>query len=52
MIGHKGFKFSEFDGDHHGVVIGKFGEDQSKILPMKLFFPFKFPGCGHNLMPE
>ena len=38
MIWSKGIKFSGFDSSHIGAVIRKFGEDQSKSLPMGLFF--------------
>ena len=31
--------------------IRKFGEEWSEILPVGLFFS-KFPGWGHNYMPE
>ena len=34
------------------MVIRKFGEDRSKTLPVGLFFFPKFPGGGHNFMPE
>ena len=51
MFEPKGFNFSGFDGGHPGMVIRKFGEDQSKTLPMGLFSP-KFPGWGHNSVPE
>ena len=30
----------------------KFGENWSKTLPVGLFFHPKFPGWGHNSMPE
>ena len=33
------------------MVIRKFGEDQSKTQLVGLFPP-KFPGCGHNSLPE
>ena len=42
MIGPKTLKLSEFDGDHPGVVIRKFGEDRSKTLPVQQFFFFFF----------
>ena len=35
-----------------GVVIRKFGEDLSKIMPVGLFFPTKFPYCGHNYLSK
>ena len=34
------------------MVIRKFGEKQSKTLPVGLIFPPKFPGCGHDSMLE
>ena len=52
IVGPKGLKFSGFDGGHPVVVIRKFGGDQSKTLPVELFFPLKFPGCGRNSMHE
>ena len=38
-IGPKGINFLSFDGGLPGVVITKFGEDQSKTLPVGLFLP-------------
>ena len=38
--------------DRPRVFTRKFGEDQSKTLPMGLFFPKKIPGCGYNFIPE
>ena len=52
MIGPKGLKFLGFDGSHPGVVIRKFGEEQSRILHVGLFFSLKYPGCDQNSMPE
>ena len=52
MFGPKGLKFSVFDRGYPGVVIRKSGEYQRKILLVGLFFPSKFPGCGHNSMPK
>ena len=40
--------FRGSDGD----IITKFSGDQNKTLPVGLFFPQKFPACGHNSMPE
>ena len=47
-IGPKALKSSGFDG---GVVIRKFGEEWSKILPMQLFFS-KSPAWDYNSMPK
>ena len=47
MIGPIGLKFSEFNQCHHGVVIRKYGEDQSETLPMGLFSPKIFWLCSH-----
>ena len=41
-------KFFRVGWGHSGVIIRKFGEDQSKTLTMGLFFSPKFPGWGHN----
>ena len=52
-IGPKGLNLSGFDGSHPGVVIRKFGKDQSKTLPVGLFFfLLEISGRGHNSMPE
>ena len=48
----KGLKYTGFNEGHPGLVIRKFGEDQSKTMPVGLFFSQKLPGCGHNSMPE
>ena len=40
-IGPKGLKYTGFNEGHPGVVLRKFGEDRSKTLPMRLFFPPK-----------
>ena len=37
MIGPSELKFLGFDGGHPRVVIRKFGEDWSKILPVGLY---------------
>ena len=51
--GDKGLKFTGFNEAHTRVVIRKFGEDWSKILPIRLLFFFsKFPGYGHNSKPQ
>ena len=52
-IGPKGVKFSGFDGGHLGVVIRKFGEDQSKTLPAcGATFSQNFLVVVTTLMPE
>ena len=47
-IGPKGLNFSQFNGGHPRVVMRKFSEDQSKILPVG--YTSKFPGWAHNPM--
>ena len=42
MIGPKKLKYRWFNEDHLGVVIMKFGEDQSITLPVGLFPPKNF----------
>ena len=39
MIGPEGLKYTGFNEGHPGVVIRKFGEEQSKTLPVGLFSP-------------
>ena len=38
-FGSKGFKYTGFNEGHPEVVISKFGQDQSKFLPVGLFQP-------------
>ena len=42
MIGPKGLKYTGFIGGYAGVVIRKLDEDQSKTLPVGLFFSKDF----------
>ena len=42
MIWSKGLKYTGFDEGHPGVVLRKLGEDQSKTLPIRLFFTKRF----------
>ena len=46
-------KILGFSGSHCGMLVRKMDEDQSRTLPIGvLFFSSKFPGGGHNSMPE
>ena len=38
-IGPKGLKYTRFNEGHPWVVIREFGVDQSKTMPVGLFFP-------------